>query len=58
MKSNVITSAQLIALFDLLLRVVDEPGVTQERMDAFVFVVMAAIPWVFFCFMIGINGFT
>lgn len=36
---------QLITLFDCFLNVIQEPSVAIERADAFVFTVMAALPW-------------
>lgn len=44
--ANVILPAQLIGLFDVLLTVLDEPGLRIERSDAFVYLVLATIPWV------------
>lgn len=45
MAANVILPAQLVQLLDCLMSVREEPGVAQERVDAFVFVVMSVIPW-------------
>ncbi|KAJ3255331.1 Nuclear cap-binding protein subunit 1 [Boothiomyces macroporosus] len=43
--AGVILPGQLIGLFDTFLAVASEINVNQERADAFVYVVMAAIPW-------------
>ncbi|KAJ3320157.1 Nuclear cap-binding protein subunit 1 [Boothiomyces sp. JEL0866] len=43
--AGVILPGQLIGLFDTFLAVASEINVNQERADAFVYVVIAAIPW-------------
>jgi nuclear cap-binding protein subunit 1 len=43
--ANVIEAGQLIGLLDLYLNVAEEPGVNQERVDAYVYVVLATIPF-------------
>ncbi|KAJ2995348.1 Component of the cap-binding complex (CBC) [Globomyces sp. JEL0801] len=43
--ANVILPGQLITLYDNLLSVANEVGASQERTDAFAFIVMASIPW-------------
>ncbi|KND02543.1 uncharacterized protein SPPG_03001 [Spizellomyces punctatus DAOM BR117] len=43
--ANVIQSTQLIGLYDLFLNVLNEPNVRPERADAFVYSVLASIPW-------------
>ncbi|KAJ3297509.1 Nuclear cap-binding protein subunit 1 [Borealophlyctis nickersoniae] len=44
--ANVIRPAQLIGLFDVFLTVLSEPNVPVRRADAFVYVLLATIPWV------------
>ena len=41
-----ISSAELIKLLETFMSVIHEPGVKQERSDAYVFAVLAAFPWV------------
>ncbi|KAI8927873.1 armadillo-type protein [Entophlyctis helioformis] len=43
--ANVILPLQLMDLLDTLLSVTLEPDVRQERSDAFVFIVLATLPW-------------
>eukprot|EP00842_Homolaphlyctis_polyrhiza_P003640 jgi/Hompol1/4277/HPOL_003575-RA len=45
LNANVVLASQLIGLFDTLLAVTLEPNVHQARSDAFVFVVLAALPY-------------
>ncbi|TPX62408.1 hypothetical protein PhCBS80983_g00437 [Powellomyces hirtus] len=42
---NMIPPAQLITVYDLLLSVLNEPAVRLERTDAFVYALLASIPW-------------
>ncbi|KAJ1327113.1 hypothetical protein BSLG_010460 [Batrachochytrium salamandrivorans] len=44
--ANVVLPGQLVALWDVLLSVTLEPDVRQERADAFIFIVLASIPYV------------
>ncbi|KAJ3045244.1 Nuclear cap-binding protein subunit 1 [Rhizophlyctis rosea] len=44
--ANVILPAQLIGLFDVFLTVLDEHELRVERADAFVYIILATIPWV------------
>ena len=46
MNASVILPAQLIGLFDMFLAVLNEPNGRVERTDAFIYVVLATIPWV------------
>ncbi|KAJ3019710.1 Nuclear cap-binding protein subunit 1 [Thoreauomyces humboldtii] len=43
--ANTLAGAQLVQLYDTLLSVLDEPGVTVERSDAYVYAVLASVPW-------------
>ncbi|KAI8816755.1 armadillo-type protein [Fimicolochytrium jonesii] len=45
MSRAIISPAQLITVYDLFLNVTNEPGVQVERADAFVFSILASIPW-------------